>query len=95
MQSIAPLKDLAVVIRSFASGNLDIECKSDNKDEIGEVANEFDNMAHKVKDLLRSRQLFLRAIMHELKTPIGKGRSVAEMIENTTQKERLINVFER
>ena len=36
-----------------------------------------------------SRQLFLRTIMHELKTPIGKGRIVSEMIEDDTQKEQI------
>jgi two-component system OmpR family sensor kinase len=33
--------------------------------------------------------------MHELKTPITKGRISAEMIENPKQKYRLISVFER
>jgi two-component system OmpR family sensor kinase len=33
--------------------------------------------------------------MHELKTPITKGRISVEMIENGKQKERLIKVFEK
>ena len=41
------------------------------QDEIGQVAVEFDNAVCKIRELIRSRQLFLRAIMHELKTPIG------------------------
>ena len=65
------------------------------QDEIGQVAVEFDNAVCKIRELIRSRQLFLRAIMHELKTPIGKGRIVSEMVANDTQKMRLINVFER
>ncbi|WP_144049263.1 ArsS family sensor histidine kinase, partial [Helicobacter pullorum] len=39
--------------------------------------------------------LFLRSIMHELKTPITKGRITAEMIDNPLYKERLCSVFER
>ncbi|MDR1614858.1 MAG: ArsS family sensor histidine kinase [Campylobacteraceae bacterium] len=46
-------------------------------------------------DLSSLRTLFLRAIMHELKTPIGKGRIVAEMVEDSLSKERLIKVFRR
>ena len=49
----------------------------------------------KLKDLINSRQLFLRAIMHELKTPIGKGRIVSEMLQDTKSKTRLISIFER
>jgi len=94
-RSIAPLKTLSSQIRKFASGNLEIECKSESNDEIGEVANEFDRAVKKIHDLITSRQLFLRTIMHELKTPIGKGRIVAEMLDDETAKKRLVNVFGR
>jgi len=94
-RSISPLKTLSSQIRKFACGDLEIECKSESNDEIGEVANEFDRAVKKIHDLINARQLFLRTIMHELKTPIGKGRIVAEMLEDETAKKRLISVFGR
>ena len=94
-KSIAPLKTLSSQIRKFACGDLEIECKSNSNDEIGEVANEFDRAVKKIHDLINSKQLFLRTIMHELKTPIGKGRIVAEMLEDATAKKRLVGVFAR
>lgn len=94
-QSLAPLKTLSSHIRKFASGDLNIECRSEYNDEIAEVANEFDKAAKKIRDLINARQLFLRTIMHELKTPIGKGRIVAEMLEDETAKKRLGGVFGR
>jgi two-component system OmpR family sensor kinase len=48
-----------------------------------------------IADTTAFRTLFTRAIMHELKTPIGKGRIIVEMIEEGVNKERLINVFRR
>lgn len=93
--SLTPLKALSAQIRKFANGDLNIACKSEHNDEIAEVANEFDKAAGKIRDLSNSRQLFLRTIMHELKTPIGKGRIVAEMLEDETAKKRLKGVFER
>jgi two-component system OmpR family sensor kinase len=95
LRSISPLKQLSSEIKKFASGQLDIDCKSDKDDEIAEVANEFDRAASKLKDLINSRQLFLRTIMHELKTPIGKGRIVAEMLQDVKAKNRLVSIFER
>ncbi len=95
LKSIAPLKELSVQIRKFASGDMQINCKSNKKDEIAAVANEFDRAASKLRDLIHSRQLFLRTIMHELKTPIGKGRIVSEMIKDSKAKGRLISIFER
>ena len=94
-RSIAPLKTLSGKIRKFAGGDLEIECKTESRDEIGEVANEFDRAVRKIRDLIYSRQLFLRTIMHELKTPIGKGRIVAEMLDDETAKKRLVGIFGR
>ncbi|ACZ11601.1 ArsS family sensor histidine kinase [Sulfurospirillum deleyianum] len=94
-KSISPLRTLSAQIRKFAGGDLEITCKSDSSDEIGEVANEFDKAVKKIRDLIQSRQLFLRTLMHELKTPIGKGRIVSEMLEDETAKKRLVNVFSR
>jgi len=48
-----------------------------------------------IRELLHSRQLFLRAIMHELKTPIAKGRLVSEMLNDEKSKTRLHSIFER
>jgi two-component system OmpR family sensor kinase len=95
IRSLKPLSDLKEKIKRFSEGNLDIECKSDKKDEIAAVANEFDHAVKMIRELIRSRQLFLRAIMHELKTPIAKGRLVSEMLQDDKQKQRLERIFIR
>jgi len=95
IRSILPLKTLREKIKHFANGNYDITCKSTKKDEIAALANEFDSAVVKIKALRDSRQLFLRNIMHELKTPITKGKLAAEMIEDATYTTILQNVFKR
>ena len=95
MKSFKPLSELKSKIQTFSKGNLDIDCKSDKEDEIAEVANEFDHAVTMLRELLHSRQLFLRAIMHELKTPIAKGRLVSEMLEDEKNKARMHSIFER
>ena len=96
VRSFTPLKKLSKNIKKFAQGNLDVNlAAAHSEDEIGQVAQEFNNAIAKIQELIRSRQLFLRTIMHELKTPIGKGRLITEMLEDETQKVRLVNVFER
>ncbi|MBD3790985.1 MAG: HAMP domain-containing histidine kinase [Campylobacterales bacterium] len=95
IRSLKPLSILKNKIKTFSQGNLNISCKSDKKDEIAEVANEFDHAVEMIRELLQSRQLFLRAIMHELKTPIGKGRLVSEMLSDEKNKARMHSIFER
>lgn len=95
IQSLKPLSKLKDKIKTFSEGNLDISCASDKNDEIAEVANEFDHAVTTIRELLHSRQLFLRAIMHELKTPIAKGRLVSEMLDDEKSKKRMHSIFER
>lgn len=95
IKSISYLKTLRKEIRKFANGQTNIACKINQNDEIGELSREFENAVEKLTYFNQSRHLFLRAIMHELKTPITKGRITAEMIDNSVYKERLCSVFER
>jgi two-component system OmpR family sensor kinase len=95
VKSLKPLSVLKKKIKTFSEGNLDIQCTSDKNDEIAEVANEFDHAVTMIRELLQSRQLFLRAIMHELKTPIAKGRLMSEMLPDEKNKARMHSIFER
>ena len=95
MRSLLPMVYLRRQIRKFAKGDLQVECRIPQKDEIGELANEFDKAIKRIDALNKSRTLFLRSIMHELKTPITKGRIAAEMVEDAIQKRRLTSVFYR
>jgi two-component system OmpR family sensor kinase len=95
IRSLRPLTELKNKIKKFSEGDLNIQCASDKKDEIAEVANEFDHAVTMIRELLQSRQLFLRAIMHELKTPIAKGRLMSEMLPDEKSKQRMHGIFER
>jgi len=95
IRSLRPISDLKEKIKLFTKGDFNIDCGSDKGDEIADLANEFNDAIKMIRDLIRSRQLFLRATMHELKTPIAKGRIVSEMLDDKKQKERLQNIFIR
>ena len=95
IRSILPLYGLRRKVKEFANGNYDIDCLSNKKDEIGILSNEFHKSVKKIKKLRDSRQLFLRNIMHELKTPITKGKLSCEMIEESNYQKILKNVFKR
>ncbi len=95
IKKLLPLKKLKIEIDKFAKGDLDVNVRLENDDEIADVANAFDNAVKQIKRLNSSRILFLRNIMHELKTPITKGRISAEMLPDSKNKDRLISVFEK
>jgi two-component system OmpR family sensor kinase len=95
MSKLSPLKKLNKQILEFAKGNMEIKITYRSNDEIGQIAQSFDNAIYHIKRLLESKNLFMRNMMHELKTPITKGRIVVEMIEDGNNKKTLIRAFER
>ncbi|WP_107797209.1 ArsS family sensor histidine kinase [Campylobacter concisus] len=93
---IKPLRKLKRQIVKFANGELDgVQNVGNGKDEISEVSEAFYGAVCQIKALNDSRHLFLRNIMHELKTPITKGLIAAQMIEKSKNQERLISVFHK
>ena len=94
-RKISPLKKLNKQIEEFANGNMNIKITQKSNDEIGKIAQSFDNAIQHIRTLLESKNLFMRNMMHELKTPITRGRIAIEMVEDGTAKEVLIRAFER
>ena len=95
IRKLSPLKKLNRQIEEFAKGNMNIKITQKSNDEIGKIAQSFDNAIHHIRTLLDSKNLFMRNMMHELKTPITRGRIAIEMVEDGMSKETLIRAFER
>jgi len=95
MRKLKPLKTLKESVKNIGEEEFDILCATNKKDEISQLANEFDKTAKKLKVLKESRNIFIRNIMHELKTPITKGQFLAQLPSNDKNKESMQKVFYR
>jgi len=95
LQKLRPLIRLRKKIALFGDGNMNISFKTSSCDEIGLVANEMEAAREKIETLLESRTLFLRNLMHELKTPIAKGTIATQMLDSQKQKDRFTSIFGR
>ncbi len=92
---LRPLRRLRKQIARFGEGDMGVSFRMVGSDEIALIANELENTQNKIRSLIESRTLFLRNIMHELKTPIAKGRIAATMLSDEKQQGRFIGIFER
>lgn len=96
LKKLKPLRALKKQIDRFAQGKLnEVENVSTGNDEISQVSEAFYRAILQIIKLNRSRQFFLRNMMHELKTPITKGLITLEMLEDDKYKERLEGIFNR
>ncbi len=95
LRKLYPLKKLHRQIQKFAQGDMHASITYEHDDEIGKIAKSFDDAIKHINELSQSKNLFMRNMMHELKTPITKGRIVAEMLEDESTKKILVRAFER
>ncbi|MEN4053320.1 MULTISPECIES: ArsS family sensor histidine kinase [Sulfurimonas] len=95
LQKLRPLIRLRKKIALYGEGNMNVSFKTRSEDEIGSVANELEYARRKINNILESRTLFLRNLMHELKTPIAKGTIATQMLDSEKQKERFSSIFKR
>lgn len=95
IKKLLPLKRLHKQIEQFASGDLNVKITYEGDDEIAKIAKSFDKAIKYIRQLISSKNLFMRNIMHELKTPITTSRIVADTVEDEMAKGVLIRSFDR
>ena len=95
LQRLRPLIRLRKKIALYGSGNMNISFKTSGYDEIALISNELEATKENINKILESRTLFLRNIMHELKTPIAKGTIATQMLDSKKQIDRFSSIFGR
>lgn len=95
VQRIRPLRILTKKAMRYAEGDRDVSFRMRGGNEIAILANALEQARENSNTLIEARTLFLRNVMHELKTPIAKGRISAEMVTEPKQKARFQSIFLR
>ncbi len=93
LNNLEPLKELKTRVESFAKDGIVPPCSTKLCDEIESVSSAFDKSAAHLSNISKARSLFLRNIAHELKTPLSKGRFLAEMVEDEKLQDRFHSLF--
>lgn len=81
----SPIFSLREATRSFASGNLKARVgknMSGRRDEIADLANDFDMMAERIESLMNMQRQLLGDISHELRTPLTRLNLALELARN-------------
>lgn len=78
-RNLLPLKQLFNQIQLYGEGKELTISPNKGKDEIALISNALSTALEKQHRFKTSRELFLRNMMHELKTPITKGKLIVEL----------------
>ncbi|WP_333804980.1 ArsS family sensor histidine kinase [Sulfurospirillum sp.] len=95
LRKLLRLRNLKSAIRTFGDTKRFQPIDVESEDELGEIASEFNLAMQKIHLLKEARTLFLRNILHELKTPIMKGKILSNSLDNIKQQTQLERIFER
>ncbi|MGB1272469.1 MAG: HAMP domain-containing protein, partial [Endozoicomonas sp.] len=72
---VGPIRQVQKVSRKLARGDLDVRVApkvARRRDELGELARDFDDMAEQVGSLILSKERLLRDVSHELRSPLTR-----------------------
>lgn len=84
-----PLKEINNAARVIASGEFEKRLNITTRDEIGELANSFNNMVAALQNLEEMRSSFIANVSHELRTPMTSIRGFIEgIIDGTIPQDR-------
>jgi len=93
LRMLSPLHSITASMRRFAQGEYRSRSPIHSRDEIGEVARSYNEMAQTIENLIRSRQELLRDVGHELRTPIARGMFALEQLDDSKIRDSLKHSF--
>jgi signal transduction histidine kinase len=73
-----PLRDMTAAARGMARGDYSTRVRATSRDEVGELAGAFNQMAAELAEVDRQRRELVANVSHELRTPIAGLQAVLE-----------------
>ncbi len=67
---VAPLREISIAAKKFASGHFDVRVAVRGSDEVAEVARAFNNMAESLDNYDTMRNTFMSDVSHDLRSPM-------------------------
>jgi len=79
---LAPVKRIAQATHRLAAGQHDTQVDVDSPDEVGQLARDFNHLAHTLARNEALRREFIADVSHELRTPLAVLRGELEALED-------------
>jgi signal transduction histidine kinase len=82
------------LVQAFSRGNFGVKIKSEANDEIGQLADAFNDMSVKINQVDEQRRKFVSNVSHELRTPLTSLKIISEtLLQQPSWSEEVYREF--
>ncbi len=86
---LRPLDDIRQGAERFGAGDFSHTIPLRHRDELGDLAQRINTMAHELQQMLDAKRALLLAISHELRSPLTRARLNVELLPETEDTQPL------
>ena len=83
-----PLRDMSAAARQMARGNYAVRVDANRRDELGALAEDFNQMAKEVQRSAQMQRDLLANVSHDLRTPLTLIKGYAETVRDITGDDK-------
>lgn len=91
----SPVRRLRSVVDCFGRGDLSARAPVNRKDEIGELARSFNQMASRIQTLVGAERRLLLDISHELRSPLARLGVAVELARSGEDREHMLDRIQK
>jgi signal transduction histidine kinase len=88
-RALSPIRSLREGVAAVAAGDLEANVPRRSDDELGALADAFNAMVGRVREMVRSREQLLLDVSHELRSPLTRMRVVLALGDEGEPRRRL------
>lgn len=86
---LRPLQTLRGGVEAVARGDLKTRLPVTRADELGQVAEAFNQMTHRVEEMIAGRERLLADVSHELRSPLARIKVALELLPEGDKRESI------
>src|SRR5205085_10129229 len=91
----SPVRALQKAVERFGRGDLTARVGSARRDELGQLARTFDQMAERIETLVAAERRLLLDISHELRSPLARLGVAVELARTGENLETALNRIQK
>ena len=91
----SPVRRLRSVLERFGQGDLSARAAINRKDELGQLATSFNQMADRIQTLLAAERRLLLDISHELRSPLARLGVAVELARSGEDRDDMLDRIQK